>query len=432
MNVTCRRVGRGRRVLVALLLVLPLHAATTIAVDTDHVNGLYAAGEKAVFTIAVKTDGQPATGQVSYTCRLGGLRVRDRGKLDLVDGKASVTLGRDDPGTLLLSAVYEVPTGKKPAIDGGAVFDADHIQPSAPAPADFDAFWKAKLGELAAVPPNVKLEPVDCGDATIEYYKITFDNIRGTHIYGQLAKPKGKTRLPAILTVQWAGVYPLDRNWVLWDAKQGRLALNIMAHDLPCDQPKEFYAQQNNGPLKGYPTMGREDREQSYFLRMYLSCYRAADYLAHHADWDGTHLIVTGGSQGGGQSIVAAGLHPAITGIAAMVPAMCDHTGHLADRAPGWPRLLGWGEKPDSAKALAVSGYFDAVNFARRSQAKSSLVGVGLIDLTCPPAGCYAMFNQLPGEKQMVPMPKSGHQGPGQEVYYGAREKWLRKVLSTP
>ena len=48
--------------------------------------------------------------------------------------------------------------------------------------------------------------------------------------------------------------------------------LNINAHDLPIDQPTEFYKQQAAGPLKNYPYIGNDDREKSYFLRMYLSC----------------------------------------------------------------------------------------------------------------------------------------------------------------
>lgn len=399
-------------VLGALLSTFVAQAAELkVAVSLDRESGVYRVGETVTWTIAVTSDGQPATGEIQYWVRSGGLVDVDSGKAALTAGQATVTGQRDDPGTLLLTARYQPAADQKADGLGGAVFDYEKIQPSAPEPADFDAFWQAKLAELAQVPVNAVLEPLQSPNPEVEYYQITMDNIRGTHIYGQLAKPKGKTDLPALLQVQWAGVYPLQPDWVLGPASRGWLALNIIAHDIPALEPKEFYDNLNATSLKGYPTQGREDRETSYFLRMYLSCYRAADYLANHPDWNGKALMVQGGSQGGGQSVVTAGLHPKITAFAADVPAMCDHTGHLAGRAPGWPRLVGWGQEPDSQKALEVSKYFDAVNFAKRCHAKSAVVGVGLIDTTCAPAGVFAMYNALPCEKQIAIMPQIGHGG---------------------
>ena len=84
---------------------------------------------------------------------------------------------------------------------------------------------------------NAKLEPADSGNANVEYFKITMDNIRGSHIRGQLARPKRGDKFPAMLIVQWAGVYPLQKGWVSGRATEGWLALNINAHNLPIDEP---------------------------------------------------------------------------------------------------------------------------------------------------------------------------------------------------
>jgi cephalosporin-C deacetylase-like acetyl esterase len=113
---------------------------------------------------------------------------------------------------------------------------------------------------------------------------------------------------------------------------------------------------------------------------------------------------VNGSSQGGGLSLVCAGLDARVTAIAANVPAICDHQGYLAGRTPGWPRLV---PGPDAPSA-AVAPYYDAVNFARHARCES-MVCVGLVDLTCPPMGVYAAFNQLPEPKQMVVTPLQGH-----------------------
>ena len=118
---------------------------------------------------------------------------------------------------------------------------------------------------------------------------------------------------------------------------------------------------------------------------------------------NGKVLVVTGSSQGGGQSIVAGGLDSRVTCIAASVPALCDHTGRAIGRINGWPKLVPTNRygRPDP-KVLEVSRYFDAVNFAARCKA-DAIVSAGFIDPTCPPTTNYAAYNQLKGSiKQMV------------------------------
>ena len=122
---------------------------------------------------------------------------------------------------------------------------------------------------------------------------------------------------------------------------------------------------------------------------MYLSCYRAAEYLTTRPDWDGKTLVVQGGSQGGMQALVTAALHPKVTAALASVPAGCDMRGPDAGRLPGWPMWY-WnvGDK-DPAKVRRAREYFDVVNFAPRIKCPV-LVGIGLIDEVCPPEGILA------------------------------------------
>jgi cephalosporin-C deacetylase len=228
--------------------------------------------------------------------------------------------------------------------------------------------------------------------------------------------------------VQYAGVYPLQKQWAVSKAEAGWLTLNVIAHDLPFDQPAEFYKQAEAEGLKSYTTIGMADREKNYFLRMYLSCYRAAEYLANHPNWNGQVLVVSGGSQGGQQSIVTAALHPKVTALMANVPAGCDVTGPVAGRAFGFPYWYGSASK--DAKALEQTRYFDVMNFAARVKVPA-LVGVGLIDETCPPAGIYATTNQFRGPKEVVLLPLAPHQnvknshGP----YYARARAWEQALL---
>ncbi|HVR83999.1 MAG TPA: acetylxylan esterase, partial [Planctomycetota bacterium] len=120
---------------------------------------------------------------------------------------------------------------------------------------------------------------------------------------------------------------------------------------------------------------------------------------------------------GGYQSIVTAGMHPAVTALAANVPAGCDHTGGLAHRAPGWPNWASrtWQGK-DAAKMQSVSRYFDAMNFATKIQVPA-LVGLGLVDPVCPPEGVLAAVNLMKGPKKIIIMPKADHGG-DHKAYY--------------
>ena len=398
--------------LVFLALATAANAAESLAISPDRANGAYALGQKATWTIVVKDNGKPAAGSIDFEVSRGGARKIASGSLALSNGMATVSESRADPGTLLLTVRRKAPDGKAPkAHYGGAAFAWERIAASAPPPDDFDRFWQGKLAELKAVPINARLVRKDSGDPAIEYCHFTLDNLGGAKVHGQMAKPAGKASLPALLQVQWAGVYPLDRSWISWHAKAGWLAVNISAHDLPIAEPADFYARQAAGPLDDYPGIGNDNRETSYFLRMFLSCRRAVDFIGSRDDWNRKALVVHGGSQGGYQALVTAGLCPEVTALAANVPAGCDHTGARAGRAPGWPN---WASRTwkgrDAEKMLAASRYFDAMNFAARAKCHA-LVGLGLADTVCPSEGILATVNQLRGRKEVVLMPQADHMG---------------------
>jgi cephalosporin-C deacetylase-like acetyl esterase len=212
-----------------------------------------------------------------------------------------------------------------------------------------------------------------------------------------------------MLIVQWAGVYGLHPSWAVDRAADGWLVLNIIAHDLPIDRSEEFYKEQREtGPLKNYWEIGNDDREQSHYLRMYLSCYRAADYLASRDDWDGRTLVVMGTSQGGQQSLVTAGIHPKITAALSLVPAGCDMLGPDLGRAPGFPMWYWKTQGKDQKQVRQTSRYFDVANFTPRIKCPV-LVGVGLIDDVCPPTGIYAAVNQITAPKEVIMLPMAGH-----------------------
>jgi cephalosporin-C deacetylase-like acetyl esterase len=421
------------RISLLLLFLAGGLADPVVLVSSDVESGIYEPGKPATWTIKIKTgDGFLEKGKVSYVVRTGGAAEASKGDLEIAEGKAQVSASRETPGTLLLEVHYKPEGAAKDVVGrGGAAFAPDKIAPSSPPPDDFDQFWKAKIAELAEVPMETVLTPVDAGVPGVEYFKITMNNIRGSKIQGQIAKPAGKSDLPALLQVQWAGVYPLNKDWVTGHAKNGWISMNIEAHDLPIDEAPEFYKAKSEKELNDYPGQGNDDREKSYFLKMFLSCYRACDYLTQRPDWNKKALVVHGGSQGGYQTIVTAGMHPAVTALAANVPAGCDHTGKQAGRAPGWPNWASrtWQGK-DAAKMLNAARYFDAMNFAPKIQCPA-LVGLGLVDPVCPPEGVLATVNLIKGPKKIIIMPKADHGG-DHKAYYAVYGGFLEENKNGP
>ncbi len=391
---------------VALMSASLGRAQMTVA--PDKASGAYQVGDDVHWTVEWK--GESNAPAAHYTLKSGGLTAVGQGDLNFSNDVAVIETRFDAPGTMLVEVRWQPENVTNRAV-GGAVAAPDRITPAAPPPADFDAFWKAELKELKKVSAHPKLEKADSEKRGVAYWKITMDNIRGTRIHGQIARPEQGETFPALLIPQWAGVYGLQKKWVTDRAAEGWMALNIEPHDLPIDESTNFYNDQFTGPLKNYWSIGNDDRDTSYFLRMYLSCYRAIEYLKTRPDWNGKTLVVMGDSQGGQQTIMIAGLHPKdITAALALVPANGDTLAPDAGRAPGFPHWYFNTEGgKDPRKVHEASRYYDIANFARHIKCPV-LVGLGLRDETCPPASVLAAVNEITSPKEVVILPKSGHQ----------------------
>ena len=402
------------RVLIAALLAASSLTAQQLAFTPYHANGTYAVRERIGWHVSV-VPGQSAAGTYTYTVKRDGLSVIGTGTLDLTTEGATIETSLAGPGMVLVEvrpAAGTPETGFHGAsksevgrvLLGAAVAPRD-IRPSGPRPPDFDAFWAAQLRRLDSVPVEPELTPHESGRDGVDYFTIKMNNVGGAHVYGQLARPKAPVPgpFPALLILQWASPpYPLQREWVTDYAAQGWLVLNVEPHDVPSDMPQAFYDALPQ-LIKNYRLIGRHSREESYFLPMYLGDYRAVEYLASHADWNGKTLVVMGTSMGGQQGFAVAGLNPRVTGLMVNVPAGCDFLGPLSGRAAPYPN---WDvERPDVRQ---TAGYFDAANFAPWIRARA-LVSMGFIDETTPPAGIWAAFNLLPGPKEVVPLVDAPH-----------------------
>jgi cephalosporin-C deacetylase len=407
--------------------------APVLTVKPDHTDGVYALNEPTVWTVDVTSGDRSGLAAVPYVVKRDGGDAIANGTIDLSVGPTTITASRAEPGALL--AVISVPTAtNRPRLwTGGAIFAPEKIGPGAPAPADFDAFWQAKLKDLAAVPPNPVVVQGSLADVKyndgIPYYKVTLDNIWHTQVQGQLSRPVKGDKFPALLVFQAAGVGPLQKGMVVKFAKQGFLVLNIEAHDIPIDQSPAFYNDLKANALKNYTSIGVDSRDTYYFLRMLLGCVRAAEYLTSRPDWDGKTLIVSGVSQGGFQSFATAALFPKVTALVCSAPAGDDSYAALAQppRPVAWPACYfpPRPDDPDGSKARTTLGYFDTTYFAARVHCPA-LVCVGLIDETVRPASVLATYNAIPGtDKELMIFPFYDHSlACSQPPYWHRQDEW--------
>jgi cephalosporin-C deacetylase len=396
-----------------------------------HASGIYDAGETVGWTV---TPGPvPPTYSYKWTIRRNNAAVLKEGKLDFSTGTDKIEIAGDQPEMIYVaiepvanldsgtatpaapastsspaSLSATVPAPSLPAFSGGntgrdnglyavgAAVAPTKLGLSTPRPDDFDAFWDAKLAAQAKVPINPVLTPVQSDVPGIEMSIFALDAL-GSRAHGYVAKPAGDGKFPAVIQLQYAGVYALNAHADALRAQEGWLVLNVDSHDkLPSDPS-------GNVP-QGYNSIGNTDREKSYFLNMYLRDSRVLDYLLTRPDWDGKTIVLTGGSMGGMQSIALAGLRPdKITAALVCVPAGADTNADLHGRKAGYPF---W--PPTDLDAMKTALYFDTVNFASRIKAPV-MAGFGFIDTVSPPAGVWTMLNQISGPKEPLPMIDSEH-----------------------
>ena len=413
----------------AFALAQPIELRIKVLVAPDHSDWTYKTNEKVKFTISVLKDGNPLKGtKIKYEV---GPEKMDPTKIDstiLAAGTISVDGGTlKTAGFLRCTAVAKV-DGKEYRGLGTAGFDPMTIQPTVENPGDFKTFWDEAKTALAKIPIDAKMTllPERCTEK-VNVYHVNLQNFRvGSRLYGILCIPKKEGKYPALLKVPGAGVRPYSGDVAM--AEKGIITFEIGIHGIPVNMDASVYNDLGGSALNGYPNYNMDSRDRYYYKRVYMGCVRANDFLVSLPQFDGSHLAVTGGSQGGALSIITAALDSRVKYLAAFYPALSDVTGYLYGRAGGWPHMFDKNnlaynnlkEKKETVK------YYDVVNFAREVKIPG-LYSWGFNDETCPPTSMYASYNVINAPKELMLALETGHW-----TYPEQREKfneWLLEQL---
>ena len=317
---------------------------------------------------------------------------------------------------------------------GGAIYNADAINAALAKETDFDTFWKTQAADVEAFftdevkkdlsvsiselesgyvlkyanGDKISIKPANSSvsgysSMSTDYYcyevRIEYGSSTGRAASGFLAIPKTGTTYKK--GIGFAG-YNTGSAAGIW-SYENYAYINSEAHGIAFDDEetsRKNYNSTYNEPnfLFNYDDMTEEqladiNMAETEFYHMYirnLYMTRLLHYLnIESLTYQGTFTAL-GGSMGGMQNIVNTGLdamcgEQAITGVSINLAAWCvDMGGYTEGRLASWHPQSNW-----------VTNMADPIHFATYIKNVSFSVDMGLGDLTSPPTGIVALYNEL-------------------------------------
>lgn len=412
------------------LIMLGVLSATLLAaadyeikLTSTAVDSIVPCGKEFVFTAQALVDGKPAPADMTLKVSEHISGKKGRVITQSADKLYTFKYTPAEPGHIYIKCYLHGKEKKSPAlvlknslnrksknVVGVGVYVAPEKQRIArPEPADFDAVWDKYKAELKQVPvkelerKQLKLIPAE--KAKVDVFDIKVAAPGGKNVSGLLCVPQNKNRkYPAIVSYHGAGVRSSSAQ-----INPEAITFNVNAHGLPNRMPAKFYSDimKNNSPYVGTP----EVKEQM-FRYMFLRALRALEYIRTQPEWNGKDLIVTGGSQGGIQTITAAAQDKFVTMAVPNIPAMIGVGEFLCKERVqvAWPAPYSR-ERSAGKDITAIAGKFDYLDgaFQLRRVKCPIYVAVGMIDTHA--AHVAAAWNDCPAEKKVFTRnPYNGHQ----------------------
>ena len=308
-------------------------------------------------------------------------------------------------------------------------------RPERSEPADFDEFWTTTLAETRKYDLAARFAPVDSGLRLIDVYDVTFSGYAGDSIKAWLAVPAGASEpVPCVVEAPgYGGGRGLPHDLLLYAAAGfAHLFLDIRGQGSawrPGDTP-DRESDGGNAQYPGFMTRGVLDPATYYYRRVIADAVRAVETARSHPAVDPTRVAFTGGSQGGGITLMVAGLVPDLIAALPDVPFLCHYRRSLDLASEGpYPELERYLRihRDHVDKVFTTLSYFDGLNFAARAK-MPALFSAGLLDVICPPSTVYAAYNHYAGPKSIEAYQFNGHEG-GESFHAGARLRFLHDVF---
>jgi len=387
--------NKRMKIFVFMLPLLAVAAEFSLVGTTQDGRLFYQPGESAVFVIrmtGLDADAAEKPAQWKWQIKrdneptLNGTETFDKDKPLVLN----VTL--DHPGFAHIQAVPLHANGNEWPIaapqhifNGGVGFQPEKCN-SNPTPKDFDEYWKRQKQRLMEIPLEPQITEVPSSISGSICYAVAIPCAGPAPVTGYLVVPQNATQasLPAVAVFHG---YGFSRHTPPKKVDfQNAITFNINAHGMKLDMSDAEYEQLKQ-KLQNYAFSQEENAnpDTAYFNGMALRVMRALEFLKKHPYWNGKDLIVTGGSQGGLQSIWAASLDIQVSSCLILIPWCCDLGGIEHGRYSATWRI----------PYTPALDYFDPAIHARRIRASVEITRAAMGDTVCPPSGVAAFFNNL-------------------------------------
>jgi cephalosporin-C deacetylase len=274
-----------------------------------------------------------------------------------------------------------------------------------PQPKDFKQFWVKTLKALEKIPPNYTLtQSTTLSNDSTDVYSVEMRSLDSVRIQGWYMVPKGRRNLSAVLYFQGystnnyptPGYFPFSKDYA-------QFFLNIRGHG---DSKKDV-----NPGFDAYLTTGLESKNTYIFRGAYMDGIRAMVILTSRPEINPQRIGLWGGSMGSALAMVTASFDRRVKFCVIDLPFMSDFRHYFT--LTNWP--ASFFKQFSTQKNIPMTtiyntlDYFDIKNFAPWVQCPV-LMGVGMLDRTCPPPINFAAFNNLKvKEKYYFIFPKNGH-----------------------
>ncbi len=286
-----------------------------------------------------------------------------------------------------------------------------------PRPADFDEYWERALTEMKAVDPQIELVPSKFQADNVECYHLYFTGVKGARVHAKYLRPANTIAKKHRAVLQFHG-YTFDSGG--WMDKLAYVAQGFSVFALDCRGQGGL--SEDIGGVKGNTHQGHIIRgldgheDDLLFRQIFLDTAQLANIAMSMPEVDETEVYAMGGSQGGALTIACAALEPRIKRLVTVFPFLSDYkrVWQIDLGGTAYQELRTYFMRFDprhlhEEEMFTRLGYIDIQNLAGRIKGEV-LMGVGLMDTTCPPSTQFAAYNKITSQKQLEVYPDFGHE----------------------
>ena len=273
-------------------------------------------------------------------------------------------------------------------------------------PSNFESFWKTSV----AFAQNAQVESVielPSATQTATFKRITFASTDQTQLSARVILPAGASAAEPLATTELPAVVLFSdlgrgvRSW-LHLLRFSALGMPVVALEArPCSaQLKDAWRGALTAEELAHALINPDDAASSTLKQLIDDALVAASVASRFL---GRTTVTWGEGLGGSQALFAAALLPKeVSATMALNPL-------FADNATTLRTVVGCGDTPQSDAAIDAVGLLDSACAAELAHVPA-LIGTALLDQIAPTEGTFALYNRLPGQKEMRVYPKFGHE----------------------